>query len=233
MKKAELERIRKAAVEAAEEAGKLTLRYYRKTLDVREKARSSLVTEVDLRSEALIRRTLAKKFPSFEFRGEESGESPKAYLGGPCRRRRCLYRGNRCRQCQGRADARQHRNHHAASGATRVRRARAEPCARIPAVAHGVRRGAAGGAAACERDREDCVRRPGSDAWPSRLRVEIRRRKVRADCRTRRARRRNVDGTNRRPGAARRSARHQRGSSSRAGDRSANRPAGRSSPATT
>lgn len=73
MKTSELEKIRRAAVEAAEEAGKITLRYYRKTLDVREKARSSLVTEVDLKSEALIRKILGKKFPSFQFRGEEGG----------------------------------------------------------------------------------------------------------------------------------------------------------------
>ena len=83
MKKAELEKIRKAAVEAAIEAGKVTLRYYRKTLDVREKARSSLVTQADLKSEALIRKILGKKFPSFQFRGEEGGHNAKAALDAP------------------------------------------------------------------------------------------------------------------------------------------------------
>jgi myo-inositol-1(or 4)-monophosphatase len=82
-KKAELEKIRKVAMDAAIEAGKVTLRYYRKTLDVREKARSSLVTQADLKSEALIRRILGKKFPSFQFRGEEGGHNAKAALDAP------------------------------------------------------------------------------------------------------------------------------------------------------
>lgn len=83
MRKAELERIRKAAVEAAIEAGKVTLRYYRKRLEVREKARSSLVTQADLKSEALIRRLLGKKFPSFQFRGEEGGSNASAAADAP------------------------------------------------------------------------------------------------------------------------------------------------------
>lgn len=74
LSKRELDKVRKVAVEAALAAGELQLRYYRKRLAVREKARSSLVTEVDLRSEALIRRTIEKKFPAFQFRGEETGE---------------------------------------------------------------------------------------------------------------------------------------------------------------
>ncbi|MGZ3653352.1 MAG: inositol monophosphatase family protein, partial [Bdellovibrionota bacterium] len=80
IKAKELEKIRKAAAEAAVEAGKITLRYYRKTFDVREKARSSLVTEADLKSEALIRKILGKKFPSFQFRGEEGGHNSAAAL---------------------------------------------------------------------------------------------------------------------------------------------------------
>ncbi|HEY8279795.1 MAG TPA: inositol monophosphatase family protein [Bdellovibrionota bacterium] len=83
MKKPELERIRKAAVEAAVEAGKVTLRYYRKRLQVREKARSSLVTEADLKSEALIRKLLGKKFPGFQFRGEEGGANASASPDAP------------------------------------------------------------------------------------------------------------------------------------------------------
>src|ERR1700733_9097349 len=73
MKEAELRKIRQAAFDAAQDAGKLLLRYYRKTFDVREKARSSLVTEADVKSEALIRRQLGKKFPGFQFLGEEGG----------------------------------------------------------------------------------------------------------------------------------------------------------------
>ncbi len=74
LSKKELEKARKVAVEAALEAGELQLKFYRKRLTVKEKARSSLVTEVDLRCEALIRRKLENKFPSFQFLGEESGE---------------------------------------------------------------------------------------------------------------------------------------------------------------
>lgn len=82
-KKAELEKIRKAAVEAAIEAGKVTLRFYRKRLEVREKARSSLVTQADMKSEALIRRILTKKFPTFQFRGEEGGANEAAAADAP------------------------------------------------------------------------------------------------------------------------------------------------------
>lgn len=83
LKAAELEKIRKVAAEVAVEAGKITLRYYRKRLEVREKARSSLVTQADMKSEALIRKALTKKFPSFQFRGEEGGENTKAAAGAP------------------------------------------------------------------------------------------------------------------------------------------------------
>jgi myo-inositol-1(or 4)-monophosphatase len=83
MKKSELEKIRKVAVDVAIEAGKVTLRYYRKSLDVREKARSSLVTQADLKSEALIRKLLGKKFPSFQFRGEEGGTNDNADVNAP------------------------------------------------------------------------------------------------------------------------------------------------------
>jgi myo-inositol-1(or 4)-monophosphatase len=83
MKKTELEKIRKVAIEAAIEAGKITLRYYRKRLDIREKARSSLVTQADLKSEELIRKFLGKKFPSFQFRGEEGGSNESATEGSP------------------------------------------------------------------------------------------------------------------------------------------------------
>ncbi len=83
LKKNQLEKIRKAAVEAALEAGKITLRYYRKKFAVREKARSSLVTEADIKSEALIRKMLGKEFPSFQFRGEEGGANRGAALDAP------------------------------------------------------------------------------------------------------------------------------------------------------
>lgn len=78
----DLEKIRKSAVEAALAAGEIILRYYRKRLVVKEKARSSLVTEVDIKCENLIKKRLHKAFPDFRFLGEESGISagePGAY----------------------------------------------------------------------------------------------------------------------------------------------------------
>ena len=74
LKKNELVKVRKAAERAALAAGELLMSYYRKHLNVREKAKSSLVTQADLESEALIRRMLEKQFPKFQFLGEESGE---------------------------------------------------------------------------------------------------------------------------------------------------------------
>ena len=73
LNKKELESVRKTSLEAAETAGKLLMRFFRKQLEVREKARSSLVTQADVNSEAIIKKILQKKFPSFSFLGEESG----------------------------------------------------------------------------------------------------------------------------------------------------------------
>lgn len=69
----ELDKIRKAAAEASLAASEVIMRYFRKRLDVKEKARSSLVTQVDVKCEALIKKRLQKAFPSFRFLGEESG----------------------------------------------------------------------------------------------------------------------------------------------------------------
>ncbi len=69
----ELGKIRKSAVEASHAAGEIIMRYFRKRLDVKEKARSSLVTQVDVKCEALIKKRLQKDFPAFRFLGEESG----------------------------------------------------------------------------------------------------------------------------------------------------------------
>lgn len=70
-----LDKICKLACEAAAKAGKFQLKYYRKKLDVKEKAKSSLVTKVDIGSEELIKKMLSKAYPSFQFLGEESGTS--------------------------------------------------------------------------------------------------------------------------------------------------------------
>ncbi len=79
----DLDKVRKSAISAAHAAGDVILRYYRKRFDVREKARSSLVTEADIKSEALIRKRLAKDFPSFSFLVEESGQSKGAIKNEP------------------------------------------------------------------------------------------------------------------------------------------------------
>lgn len=77
MKPAELAKIKKHAIEAAHKGGAVLMRYYRKKIAVHEKARSSLVTEADLKSEALIQKMLKKSYPGFQFHGEESGDNGK------------------------------------------------------------------------------------------------------------------------------------------------------------
>jgi len=83
LKRSELLKIQKVSVKVAEEAGQLLMSYYRKRLNVREKAKSSLVTQADLESEALIKKRLEKKFPDFQFLGEESGEVGAHHAGVP------------------------------------------------------------------------------------------------------------------------------------------------------
>jgi myo-inositol-1(or 4)-monophosphatase len=83
LKKSELKKIQKEVIKVAEEAGELLMSYYRGRLNVREKARSSLVTEADLNSEKLIRKRLDKKFPGFSFIGEESGGQGSASKATP------------------------------------------------------------------------------------------------------------------------------------------------------
>jgi myo-inositol-1(or 4)-monophosphatase len=74
MKPAELKKITAHAIAAAHKGGEVLMKYYRKKLHVHEKARSSLVTEADLKSEAVIQKSLKKAFPDFQFLGEESGD---------------------------------------------------------------------------------------------------------------------------------------------------------------
>lgn len=74
--KTELKKIENIAVKVAVAAGKVLMQYYRQNrLQVREKARSSLVTQADVNSEKLIKKKLEKAFPKFHFLGEESGAS--------------------------------------------------------------------------------------------------------------------------------------------------------------
>jgi 3'(2'), 5'-bisphosphate nucleotidase len=59
-------------VSLAEDAGDITLEYYRSDLDIREKSDSSPVTEADERAEALIRAKLEDLAPEVPFIGEEA-----------------------------------------------------------------------------------------------------------------------------------------------------------------
>jgi histidinol-phosphatase len=61
------------AVEVAQQAGQLALRYYEGGLTVEWKADHSPVTEADRAAEALLRTTLLSAFPADGFLGEESG----------------------------------------------------------------------------------------------------------------------------------------------------------------
>lgn len=74
----ELKRIERATVLAAEKAGKFIRTRFRTTLMVREKARSSLVTEVDVKSEKIIFAALKKISPDFAFFGEETSDGQTA-----------------------------------------------------------------------------------------------------------------------------------------------------------
>ena len=64
------------AVEAAEKAGQLALRYFDAGLAVEWKQDRSPVTVADREAEALLRATLLGRFPHDGFLGEESGERP-------------------------------------------------------------------------------------------------------------------------------------------------------------
>jgi len=65
-----------AAIEAAKKAGKVLLGDYGEAV-VRYKADGSVVTSTDTRAEAMIRKALARSFPSYSFIGEESGFEDK------------------------------------------------------------------------------------------------------------------------------------------------------------
>jgi len=66
------------AVEAAQQAGQLALRYYDTDVTVEWKHDKSPVTVADREAEALLRSTLLRAFPQDGFLGEESGDTPGA-----------------------------------------------------------------------------------------------------------------------------------------------------------
>jgi histidinol-phosphatase len=64
------------AVEAAQQAGRLALRYFDSPVNVEWKEDHSPVTIADREAEALLRTKLLGRFPSDGFIGEESGDAP-------------------------------------------------------------------------------------------------------------------------------------------------------------
>jgi histidinol-phosphatase len=64
----------RAALEAAEAAGRIIRSLYRRNVRVQTKADRSPVTEADVQSEAAIRALLAERFPHYGFYGEEGGQ---------------------------------------------------------------------------------------------------------------------------------------------------------------
>lgn len=73
MKPEELSSYLKIAHEAAQAARKVHISFFNKLRDVRNKQDSSLVSEADEQSEAVIRDILRKKTPQFDILGEEEG----------------------------------------------------------------------------------------------------------------------------------------------------------------
>jgi histidinol phosphatase-like enzyme (inositol monophosphatase family) len=72
-----------AAVAAAEAAGQLQRRRFRRRHRVELKADDTPVTAVDRDSEALIRQALARALPQAEFLGEESASGPESAAPSP------------------------------------------------------------------------------------------------------------------------------------------------------
>jgi myo-inositol-1(or 4)-monophosphatase len=75
----ELARVLKVAVDAALQARKVHMLYYKRLKNIENKMDMSLVSEADKKSEAVIRSVIRKKFPDIDILGEEEGlESHKS-----------------------------------------------------------------------------------------------------------------------------------------------------------
>lgn len=70
----ELDRYLQAAIAAAQDAGRVTLRYFRNETQASFKADGSPVTQADLEAEQLIRERLQRDLPGHDIIGEEHGE---------------------------------------------------------------------------------------------------------------------------------------------------------------
>jgi histidinol phosphatase-like enzyme (inositol monophosphatase family) len=78
MSASELKEILDFAVDAAREAGEITLRYFRKSFETRLKGKDNFVTQADVEAEEFLRRRITERFPSDSIIGEEGGETSGA-----------------------------------------------------------------------------------------------------------------------------------------------------------
>ncbi|HYW33806.1 MAG TPA: histidinol-phosphatase [Balneolaceae bacterium] len=82
-----LQKIHQAAIEIARLGGKRTLNYYKKNLEIERKSDQSPVTIADRKTEALMRKGIAARFPDHGIIGEEHGkinpESPVQWILDP------------------------------------------------------------------------------------------------------------------------------------------------------
>lgn len=71
-----LESLRSFAEDVAVEAGKVTLKYFQKGIEIDKKEDGTPVTIADRKAEEYIRARIVAEFPSHSILGEEEGESP-------------------------------------------------------------------------------------------------------------------------------------------------------------
>jgi myo-inositol-1(or 4)-monophosphatase len=87
IKKPSLAKLERTAIQAAHAAGKVLMKYFEKSFEVREKDGAGLVTNADIESEAAAEKILRKAFPKFGFLTEESspkeGTSPGRWIIDP------------------------------------------------------------------------------------------------------------------------------------------------------
>jgi len=72
----DLESLRSFAEDLAVEAGKVTLKYFQKNIEIDKKEDGTPVTTADRKAEEYIRARIVAEFPSHSILGEEEGESP-------------------------------------------------------------------------------------------------------------------------------------------------------------
>lgn len=75
MSDAELKELLDFSVNAAREAGEITLKYFRRKFETRLKGKDNFVTQADVEAEEFLRREIEKRFPRDSIVGEEAGES--------------------------------------------------------------------------------------------------------------------------------------------------------------